>query len=556
MPLDLLKKYWGYDSFRPLQKQVIDSVLEGRDTLALMPTGGGKSLCFQLPQLKKEGLALVISPLLALMKDQVENLKEKGIKASAVNSMMSRSEIELALNNAVYDPDCKFLYMSPERLWTPLFKSYLKSLPISTIVVDEAHCISQWGYDFRPDYLQIGKIRESIPQVPVLALTATATPQVCEDIMEKLAFKEKNVLKGDFERKNLKYVVRECNDKLGQLLNICNKVPGSGVVYMRNRRKCEEVAQFLKASGVSADYYHAGLQSASRVQRQQEWKDSRTRVMVCTNAFGMGIDKADVRFVVHLDIPDSMEAYYQEAGRAGRDGLKAYAVLLYNSRDISRLYQMVELSFPKPDFMDEVYQKIHVFYQIPYETGEGRKLKFDLAEFCKKFSLPRASTHYAIQYLAKIGHFYYSEDVDIPTRVKILPERRSLHELDFPKREMISLLELLMRNYTAIFSYAVPVDEKFLASHLSMSVPQLRVLLYELSLEHVIRYIPCAQSTVIGLRHPRLRPGNVNLELAYYNKLKEAAQTRASFMEKYCLNRSENPSDIFLKYFGVEKTSE
>lgn len=556
MPFDLLKKYWGFDTFRPLQKQVIDSVLEGRDTLALLPTGGGKSLCFQLPQLMKDGLALVISPLVALMKDQIENLRAKGIKALAVNSSMSRSEIELALNNAVYDPDCKFLYLSPERLGTTLLRSYLDSLPISTIVVDEAHCISQWGYDFRPDYLLIGQIREVLPEVPVLALTATATPQVCEDIMEKLAFKEKNVLKGDFSRENLKYVVRECNDKLGQLLTICQKVQGSGIVYMRNRRKCEEVAQFLKSCGVSADYYHAGLRSESRSQRQQSWKESGIRVMVCTNAFGMGIDKPDVRFVVHMDIPDSMEAYYQEAGRAGRDGLKAYAVLLYNKRDISRLYQMVELSFPTPEFIEEVYQKIHVYYQIPYETGEGRELKFDLAEFCKHFSLPRVSTHYALEYLSRIGHFFYTEDVDIPTRVKILPERKSLHYLDFPKPEMISLLELLMRSYTAIFSYAVPVDEKYLAANLSLTVPQLRVLLYELSLEHVIKYIPCAVSTVICIRHPRLAPKNVNLRLDYYNKLKEAALQRASMMEKYCLNRTESPSDMFLKYFGVEPSTE
>lgn len=552
MPVQVLQEFWGYESFRPLQGQVINSVLEGNDTLALMPTGGGKSICFQVPQLMKEGLALVVSPLVALMKDQVQNLADRGIKAISIHSGMSRREVDMALNNAVYDEQVKFLYVSPERLATNLFSSYLNVLPISTIVVDEAHCISQWGYDFRPDYLQIGKIRERV-DAPVLALTATATPQVCEDIMDKLAFRDRVLFKSDFERANLNYIVRESADKMGQLLSVCRGVPGTGIVYMRNRAKCEEMAAALKAAGISADFYHAGLQSISRNERQQDWKSGKTRVMVCTNAFGMGIDKPDVRFVVHLDIPDSPEAYFQEAGRAGRDGKTAYAVLVYNQQDISRLNQMVDLSFPPLDYVEDIYQKIHIFYEIPYEHGEGRELKFHLEDFCRQFSLQRAKTHYAVQYLDRIGQISYSEDVEIPTRVKIIPDRQALYSIELPHPQMVSLLELLMRNYTGIFSYAVPVDEQSLGRSLGLSVPQLRVLLYETSLEHVIKYIPCDVSTVVFLRHPRLRPGDVDLKPLYYKRLREAAQERAAQMEQYCTSTDECRSARLIRYFGQEE---
>ncbi len=552
MPVQVLQEFWGYESFRPLQEQIINSVLEGNDTLALMPTGGGKSICFQVPQLMKEGLALVISPLVALMKDQVQNLADRGIKAISIHSGMSRREVDMALNNAAYDEQVKFLYVSPERLATNLFSSYLNVLPISTIVVDEAHCISQWGYDFRPDYLQIGQIRERV-DAPVLALTATATPQVCEDIMDKLAFRDRVLFKSDFERANLNYIVRESADKMGQLLSVCRGVPGTGIVYMRNRAKCEEMAAALKAAGISADFYHAGLQSISRSERQQDWKSGKTRVMVCTNAFGMGIDKPDVRFVVHLDIPDSPEAYFQEAGRAGRDGKTAYAVLVYNQQDISRLNQMVDLSFPPLDYVEDIYQKIHIFYEIPYEHGEGRELKFHLEDFCRQFSLQRAKTHYAVQYLDRIGQISYSEDVEIPTRVKIIPDRQALYSIELPNPQMVSLLELLMRNYTGIFSYAVPVDEQSLGRSLGLSVPQLRVLLYETSLEHIIKYIPCDVSTVVFLRHPRLRPGDVDLKPLYYKRLREAAQERAAQMEQYCTSTDECRSARLIRYFGQEE---
>lgn len=549
MPVEVLKHYWGYDSFRPLQEQIIHSVLEGNDTLALLPTGGGKSICFQVPQMLKEGLALVISPLVALMKDQVQNLEDRGIKALFIHSGMNRREVDLALNNAAYDPEVKFLYVSPERLSTSLFASYLDILPITTIVLDEAHCISQWGYDFRPDYLMIGRIRERV-DAPVLALTATATPQVCEDIMDKLSFKERIVFKGDFNRDNLTYVVRRCTDKMGQLLSICKGVPGTGIVYMRNRSKCEEIAQALKAAGISADFYHAGLQSLSRSERQMEWKCGKTRVMVCTNAFGMGIDKPDVRFVVHLDIPDSPEAYFQEAGRAGRDGKLAYAVLLYNDKDISRLNQMVELSYPPLAFIEDIYQKIHIFYDIPYEHGAGRELKFDLVEFCKHFSLSRSKTYYAIMYLDRLGHITYSEDTDIPTRVKIIPDRQQLYGIDLSKREMTQLLELFMRQYTGIFSYPVPVDENSLSRHLGCSVAQLRVLMYEMSLEHVLKYVPADNSTLIFLRHPRLRPGDIDLKPLYYNRLKESTKLRALEMEQYCTSDDQCRSARLIRYFG------
>ena len=337
-PLDILKEYWGYSSFRPMQDKIVNTALAGKDVLAILPTGGGKSVCFQVPTMLKDGIALVITPLIALMKDQVQNLNDRGIKALAVYAGMNKREVDLALNNAAYG-DVKFLYISPERLNTRLFKSYLEVLNICFIVIDEAHCISHWGYDFRPDYLQIGKIREVV-DAPVIALTATATPEVADDIMEKLGFKEKTLLKSGFERPNLSYIVRKCEDKMGQMINICNGVPGTGIVYVRSRKKTEELAAALTAVGISSSFYHAGLRHEQRMKRQEDWKSGKTRVMVCTNAFGMGIDKPDVRFVVHMDMPDAPEAYFQEAGRAGRDGLHSFAVLLWNSTDIRRLHQL------------------------------------------------------------------------------------------------------------------------------------------------------------------------------------------------------------------------
>ena len=554
-----LKEYWGYDSFRPMQEEIISSALEGRDTLAILPTGGGKSVCFQVPAMMRDGIALVVTPLIALMKDQVQNLEARGIRAIAVHAGMNRREVDTALNNAAYG-DYKFLYVSPERLGTSLFKSYLEVLDVNFIVVDEAHCISQWGYDFRPDYLRIGEMRKVL-KAPLIALTATATPEVARDIMQKLVRPgtpsqvERNLenftlLRSGFERPNLSYIVRECEDKTGQLLNICGSVPGSGIVYMRNRRKCEEVAALLSGSGVSASFYHAGLGALTRTERQEAWKKGEIRVMVCTNAFGMGIDKPDVRFVVHLGLPDSPEAYFQEAGRAGRDGQRSWAALLWNKTDIRRLRQLLDISFPSLEYIEDIYQKIHIFNKIPYEGGEGARLKFDLEAFARNYSLSRAAVHYAIRYLEMSDHLTYTEDADISTQVKILVDRQALYEVSLPDPMMLRLLDALMRTYPGIFSYIVPVDEERLAHLCGVSVPVLRQLLYNLSLEHVIRYVPCDKATVIFLHHGRLMPGNLNLRKDKYAFLKESAEKRAGAMEEYVTQTEMCRSRYLLAYFG------
>ena len=549
-PRDVLEQYWGYTEFRPLQEEIIRSALEGRDVLALLPTGGGKSVCFQVPALMREGLALVVTPLVALMKDQVQNLADRGIRALAIHAGMGRHEVDLALNNAAYG-DYKFLYVSPERLSTFLFRSYLEVLPINYIVVDEAHCISQWGYDFRPDYLRIGELRKLL-DVPVIALTATATPRVAQDIMDKLVFREPLLLKAGFERPNLTYLVREVQDKLGQLLGICRSVPGSGIVYMRHRARCEEIAAFLKANGVSASYYHAGLSALARSERQAQWKSGEVPVMVCTNAFGMGIDKSDVRFVVHMDLPESIEAYFQEAGRAGRDGRRSYAVLLWNENDVRRLRQIEKSSFPSLDFVEDVYQKLHQFYQIPYETGIGRQLKFSLEEFCTHFGLQRPAVHYAVKYLEQTDHLTFSEDVDIDTKVKIVVDRNALYDIDLPEKGMAQVLELLMRSYPGIFSFAVGVDEKWFSGKLGISVPALRQLLYKLSLEHVINYIPTDRASVIQLHHNRLRPGNLALSPETFEQLHGTWRERADAIVAYASEEDTCRSRFLVGYFGQE----
>lgn len=563
-PEDILRQYWGYESFRPMQKEIIGTALEGKDVLAILPTGGGKSVCFQVPGLMREGVALVITPLIALMKDQVQNLQDRGIKALAIYTGMSRHEVDLALNNAAYG-DIKFLYVSPERLSTALFQSYLDILNISYIVVDEAHCISQWGYDFRPDYLAIGKLRTLVP-APVIALTATATPKVAEDIMNRLARPEGptlnpkghgfTLLKSGFERPNLSYIVRENDDKTGQLLSICRGVEGSGIVYMRHRRKCEEYAALLKAEGINASYYHAGLGPEARALRQDAWKKGDIRVMVCTNAFGMGIDKPDVRFVVHLGPTDSPEAYFQEAGRAGRDGKRSYAVLIWNKRDIDRLRQLPQTSFPPLDYIADIYQKLHIFYGIPYENGEGRQLKFDITSFATQYRLSRSAAMYAISYLCQSEHLFYTEDVDIPTKVMIAVGRSVLYDIDLPEPEMVTLLEALMRSYTGIFSYTVPVNEEHLARTVGCSIPQLRQLLYRLSLEHVIHYVPADHSSVIILRHNRLEPGNVDLQPDKYNFLKQNAIDRIEAMAGYVSDDTVCRSRKLLAYFGQDETAD
>lgn len=553
-PSEVLKEYWGYDGFRPMQEEIITAALEGKDVLAIMPTGGGKSICFQVPGLMRDGITLVVTPLIALMKDQVQNLNDRGVRALAIHAGMSRHEVDLALNNAAYG-DYKFLYLSPERLGTQLFRSYIDVLDVSFIVVDEAHCISQWGYDFRPDYLRIGELRERI-DAPVIAVTATATPSVAQDIMERLGFKEKLLLKSGFERPNLSYIVRQVEDKYSQILNVCNGVPGTGIVYARNRRKCEELSAFLRAQGVSASFYHAGLGGQARAERQAAWKSGAVRVMVCTNAFGMGIDKPDVRFVVHYDLPESPEAYFQEAGRAGRDGKRSFAVQLWNSVDVRRAKQIEDVSFPSLEYIEDVYQKLHAFFEIPYDTGMGRQLKFKIEDFCKRFGLQRAPAFYALKYLERTEHLTYSEEVDIPTKVRINVDRKSLYDVELADQGQANVLEALMRSYTGIFSFLQQIDEEYVARLAGQTVPQLRQSLYGLSLAHVISYVPTDHSDVVVLHHDRLRPGNVNLMPSRYAMLKESYHSRSEAMLEYVSETSECRSRYLLRYFGQTETTD
>lgn len=553
-PSEVLKEYWGYDGFRPMQEEIITAALEGKDVLAIMPTGGGKSICFQVPGLMRDGITLVVTPLIALMKDQVQNLNGRGVRALAIHAGMSRHEVDLALNNAAYG-DYKFLYLSPERLGTQLFRSYIDVLDVSFIVVDEAHCISQWGYDFRPDYLRIGELRERI-DAPVIAVTATATPSVAQDIMERLGFKEKLLLKSGFERPNLSYIVRQVEDKYSQILNVCNGVPGTGIVYARNRRKCEELSAFLMAQGVSASFYHAGLGGQARAERQAAWKSGAVRVMVCTNAFGMGIDKPDVRFVVHYDLPESPEAYFQEAGRAGRDGKRSFAVQLWNSVDVRRAKQIEDVSFPSLEYIEDVYQKLHAFFEIPYDTGMGRQLKFKIEDFCKRFGLQRAPAFYALKYLERTEHLTYSEEVDIPTKVRINVDRKSLYDVELADQGQANVLEALMRSYTGIFSFLQQIDEEYVARRAGQTVPQLRQSLYGLSLAHVISYVPTDHSDVVVLHHDRLRPGNVNLMPSRYAMLRESFHARAEAMLEYVSETSECRSRYLLRYFGQTEAAD
>ena len=511
-------------------------------------------MCFQVPTMMKEGISLVVTPLIALMKDQVQNLNSRGIKALAIYAGMSQKEVDLALNNATYG-DFKFLYLSPERLNTPLFRQYLPHMEIAYIVVDEAHCISQWGYDFRPDYLSIGRLREVV-DAPVIAVTATATPEVARDIMTQLRFREERMIMGGFERPNLSYIVRCTEDKLGQILSVCNSVPGTGIVYVRNRKKAEELAAFLKSKGIEASFYHAGLGSETRALRQEEWKTGITRVMVCTNAFGMGIDKPDVRFVIHFDVPDSPEAYFQEAGRGGRDGKQAYALMLWNSGDIRRLHQLDTVSFPDRDYIADIYQKVHIFLDIPYEYGELSQHKFDFDAFCGKYRLNRQSAWYAIKYIEKAGHWILSESVDVKTRVMISADRKVLYDYKFDDPLLPKILELMMRRYTGIFSFPTSIDEDFISAKTGLTVPQLREKLYRMSQLHLIRYIPAATSDVLFIKHERLMPGNLDLKPRTYNFLKENQHRRTEAMVEFVTQTEECRSRRILRYFGQTESED
>ena len=548
--LDTLKKYWGYDAFRPMQQEIISEALAGRDVLAILPTGGGKSVCFQVPALMREGICLVVSPLIALMKDQVQNLRDRGIAALAVYSGMSHREIDIALDNAVYG-DYKFLYVSPERLRTTLFQARLSRMNVNFLVVDEAHCISQWGYDFRPDYLEISGIRKVIgPAVPVIALTATATPQVADDIQEKLAFRTKNRLTGDFARPNLSYVMRETDNKMGRLLRVCKSVEGSGIVYVSRRKNAEDIAAVLQAQGISAEGYHAGMARDTRSRIQDAWKRGETRIIVSTNAFGMGIDKPDVRFVCHYDVPDTLEGYFQEAGRAGRDGRPAYAVLLWNRTDLSRLRQTVRATYPPLDYIRDIYQKVHVFLGYAYEEGKGASVKFELEKFAQHFKLHARTAYYAIKYLETAGYWTLTETLQIPAKVQFTVSRDELYRVQLGSDDTDRFVKLLLRMYSGLFSEYVPVDEEKIA-RAGRYAPEVVVeKLRQLSRKQLLKYIPAINAPMLCLNYERLDEKNLRLPQSEYDERVRRRSDRLEALIRLLENRDECRCIQMYRYFG------
>ena len=484
----VLTHYWGFDQFRPLQEEIIQSVLDGHDTLALMPTGGGKSACFQIPALVKPGICIVVSPLIALMKDQVENLKEKGISAISIISGMGRREVDIALDNCIYG-NIKFLYLSPERLLSDLVRERIRHMNVNLIAIDEAHCISQWGYDFRPPYLHISELRELHPKVPFLALTATATEDVALDIQQKLQFRNPNIFRKSFERKNLSYLVYNEENKMRKLLSIARNVKGTGVVYVRNRRETQEISRLLNIEGISSEFYHAGLESAVRMKKQMSWKTSEIRVMVATNAFGMGIDKPDVRFVVHLDLPESLEAYYQEAGRAGRDGKKAFTVLLYNNSDKNRLIKKLTQSYPSVEEIRKVYHNLGNYFQLAHGAGEGLTLEFDLADFCNRFKLDAIKTLNALKFLEHDEFIALSETVFLPSRIQVLCGPEDIYRFQVEQPAYDQFLKIMLRSYGGIFDYFVPIKETDLGKRLGLSRADVIQILQKLHSMEIINYV-------------------------------------------------------------------
>ena len=553
--LETLKKYWGYDSFRPKQEEIISQALEGRDVLALMPTGGGKSICFQVPAMMKEGICIVVSPLIALMKDQVQNLRSRGIKALLVCAGMSYRDIDVTLDNAIYG-DYKFLYVSPERLRTGIFIARAAKMNINYLVVDEAHCISQWGYDFRPEYLKIAEIRDKIggdafgDRPPVIALTATATQEVARDIMDRLDFKQPNLIVTGFERPNLSYSARECEDKLGQLLKVCRGVPGSGIVYVSRRKTAEEVTAFLTSQGVDAAAYHAGMNGKVRAAVQDAWKKGNTRIIVSTNAFGMGIDKGDVRFVCHYDMPQSPEAYFQEAGRAGRDGKKSYALLIWNSTDVRRLKEILTTTYPPLDFIRDIYQKVLTFLQVPYESGKDAGYKFDLAAFAKQYKLQASRAYYAIKYIEMSGYWTLTEELDIPSKVSMLVSRDELYGIQLRSPETDAFVSVLMRMYEGIFSGYVTIDEERIAAVGKYSVLAVEKKLKFLASRNILRYIPKVKSPVLYLATERLYPENLRLDKSEYDSRVGRFRTRLEGIIGYAQNTGRCRSQMLVEYFG------
>ncbi len=549
---EILQKYWGYTHFRPLQEEIIQSVDNGNDTLALLPTGGGKSITFQLPAMLKEGLCIVITPLIALMKDQVENLQQKGIKAVAIYSGLSKREIEIAYDNCAFG-GTKFLYISPERLGTESFINHLQQLKICLIAVDEAHCISQWGYDFRPSYLRIANIRQHLPNIPVLAVTATATPVVVDDIQNKLLFKNKNVKQKSFERKNLTYIVRKVDDKLGYLLKIIHKTPGTGVVYVRNRQKTKEIANFLLQNRISADFYHAGLENNVRDQKQSAWKTGKCRVMVSTNAFGMGIDKADVRFVVHVDIPDSLEAYFQEAGRAGRDEKRAYAVLLYSDTDIKDLEKRVKTTFPEIDTIKNIYNALGNYFQIPIGGAKGQTFDFHLFDFCKRYNQQAVVVFNSLRILQNEGYIEFNEELFVPSRIHFGISRDDLYKFQVSNTKFDAFIKLLLRTYTGLFTDFAPIDEEFLAKRAETTLDVIKQYLIKLDKAKIIDYIPKKKTEYLFFTEERIDPKSLRLSTETYREQKKRYINRVNAVINYTVSDDKCRSKLLLEYFGQKQ---
>lgn len=550
---EILKRYWGYNDFRGIQREIIESIGTGRDTLGLMPTGGGKSIAFQVPVLASDGLCIVVTPLIALMKDQVANLRVRGIKATAIYSGMKSSEIITALENCIFG-DYKFLYVSPERLSSDLFVSKIKKVNVTLITVDEAHCISQWGHDFRPAYRNIGELRTLFPGVPVLALTATATPEVVKDIQQQLGFAAENCYSMSFERKNLVYVVRDTENKAKELLHILNSVPGSAIVYTLNRQKTKEVCDFLVSHGITAEYYHAGLSPESKDRSEEMWKSGRARVMVSTNAFGMGIDKPDVRLVVHVELPSSIESYFQEAGRAGRDGNTAYAVTLFSRTDKSAVLRRLDDNYPPQDFIRDIYDEICYYYSMALGDGLNCTFEFSLGDFCKKYHRPMLQTDSALRLLTRMGYIEYVEEMEYASRVRFIVDKDSLYRFKGLQADYEVLVNALLRNYSGLFTDYSFIDERYLSRITKLSRHRMYEILVSLSNKGLLAYAPSKKCPIITFTRHRVLGSELRFTRDVYDERKAIFGERLNAMLRYVSDNSVCRSTSLLAYFGEKRT--